>query len=185
MKLKVYTIHRGMVTPGVVEALGLPRHIQHADVVIVAETKLAAVEMTGAARGVHRVSERELRLASGATADAYQRAGLYDRPRVLVTAGIGHPSDGRVIETGADSTTTLVGYLHYGTGEAGRYTRRFVSITPVFMWFTTDVVERVVHIPRSAWEVMTAEERRLLLGTIAQAAGVTEWTTSEPVDGGA
>lgn len=180
-KLKAYAVDRGMIRPGLVEALGLPRHIQHADVVVVAASKTAAVELAVAA-SIY-VSVRELRLASGTTGEAYQLAGLLDQARILVTAGVGHPSDGRVIEVAPDGTTRVLGHLHHGQG-GGRYTRRFVAVTPVLMQFRPDVVERVVHIPRSAWEAMTTEERRLLVGTIAQAAGVTEWSTTEPVDGG-
>lgn len=185
-KLKTYSMWRGMVAPQIIGALGLPRHIQQADIIVVAPTKAAALDLITTTPYIYGGrSANELRVDTSSVAGAYAEAGLVDRPRILVCAGVGHPSDNRVIDVAPDGATVVLGHLRHDR-EDGRHVRRFTPVTPVELAVRVDGQDRMVHIPRSGWNAMTPDERRTLCTSVAEATGASSWSTSEylaPPDG--
>lgn len=100
-RLKVFSLgNNGFIGSAVRDALGEPRHIRQAAVLVVAATKAAAIEVIERARSnpagayvaLPTRSDPEFRVAAGNDVAALRAAGLLDTPTVLVTSNSGGPA---------------------------------------------------------------------------------------------
>lgn len=112
-ELKVFSLgNGGFIDTATQETLELPSHVRQAQVLAIAATKAAAVQVL-AERGFRRVSARdpEFRQAMGNDVDALRDAGLFDEPRVLVTPLIARDGDPVAVML-LDGVPQRIGRLH-------------------------------------------------------------------------
>lgn len=116
-KMKAYTLgNHGFISSEVRDALGLPRHIRQASVLLVAATKTAAVQVA-AERGIRaEARDPEFRVTDGPQVRALAEAGLLNEPGVLVTPGVGSGGNSGVVRVDPGAPPVLVGRFDgYGT----------------------------------------------------------------------
>lgn len=114
--LKLYTIERrhGIVSRPLIEALGLPAHIQQVTIYLVASTKKAAQAMAAQTPGIPtpNMSSDSFKVATGYNVNALIAAGFPAEPAVYIYIGPGYGApDRRVLRVASDGSTTLAGHL--------------------------------------------------------------------------
>lgn len=160
-KLKAYTLGiHGFVAPVVGDLLGEPAHVRQASVLVVAETKRAAVGVAARARGVPTpsLSDPEFRVATGNDVDALAAAGMLDEPTVLVTKLTASSSP--VVQVGPDGPT-VVGEIK----PDGSYRSVFVPVASALR--AADLPER---------SIVVDDSRQIVWYAIAEPAeGSARW----------
>ncbi len=125
MALKAYTLgNDGFVDREVIAALGQPRHVSQATVILVAASKAAAVRMCESLdrwMQVPRLSDQEFRVSQSA-AETFRDILVAGDPAVVVMPLIGHSGD-LVVRIGADGPLRI-GRVEWAPD--GRYGAVFV-----------------------------------------------------------
>lgn len=118
--MKVYTLGvNGFVSGATIQALGVPRHVRQAGVLVVARTKAEAIN-TVAAAGMRApsMSDKEFRLATGSTVQALDDAGLLDQAAVFATPLTGSGTADILVRIVSRDVVEVLGHLVRQDGKA-------------------------------------------------------------------
>ncbi len=116
--LKVYGVgNDGFVSPAVIAALGLPRHIRQVSVSLIAASKAEAVRVAESVGFRLSPHSADFRVERSPWADSL--LAHFDTPVVVVTAMVGNPGNGAILQlVGRDETVRIGAVGRDGRGSS-------------------------------------------------------------------